>query len=176
MLTRLKRRTSFDPAQNLNGEIGDIWFADGFIISTPENSQIPDVDYDISGKIVMAGAVDIHSHIAGGNVNTARLLLPEQHRNFMARKLNHPFSTARWSTTEIGYRYAQMGYTTVVEPAIFPANALDAHLQMADIPIIDTAGLVILGNDDFCCDYYAPKPVKTKSMITLRGRCTPQNV
>ena len=30
-----------------------------------------------------------------------------------------------------------------------PANALDAHLQMADIPIIDTAGLAILGNDDF---------------------------
>ena len=149
MLTRLKGGRVFDPAQNLNGEIGDIWFADGFIISAPENSQMPDVDYDVSGKIVMAGAIDIHSHIAGGNVNTARLLLPEQHRNFMARKLNHPFSTARWSTTEIGYRYAQMGYTTVVEPAILPVNALDAHLQMADIPIIDTAGLAILGNDDF---------------------------
>jgi len=27
------------------------------------------------GKIVMAGAIDIHSHIAGGNVNTARLLV-----------------------------------------------------------------------------------------------------
>ena len=25
--------------------------------------------------IVMAGAIDIHSHIGGGNVNTARLLL-----------------------------------------------------------------------------------------------------
>ena len=149
MLTRLKGGHVFDPAQNLNGEIGDIWFADGFIISVPENSQMPDVDYDVSGKIVMAGAIDIHSHIAGGNVNTARLLLPEQHRNFMARKLNHPFSSARWSTTEIGYRYAQMGYTTVVEPAILPVNALDAHLQMADIPIIDTAGLAILGNDDF---------------------------
>lgn len=149
MLTRLKGGRVFDPAQNLNGEIGDIWFADGFIISAPGNSQMPDVDYDVSGKIIMAGAIDIHSHIAGGNVNTARLLLPEQHRNFMARKLNHPFSTARWSTTEIGYRYAQMGYTTVVEPAILPVNALDAHLQMADIPIIDTAGLAILGNDDF---------------------------
>ena len=27
--------------------------------------------------IVMAGAIDIHSHIAGGNVNNARLLSPE---------------------------------------------------------------------------------------------------
>ena len=149
MLTRLKGGQIFDPAQNLNGIVQDLWFRDGLIISAPDNSQTPDVDYDISGKIVMAGAIDIHSHIAGGNVNTARLLLPEQHRNFMTRKLNHPFSNARWSTTEIGYRYAQMGYTTVVEPAILPVNALDAHLQMADIPIIDTAGLAILGNDDF---------------------------
>lgn len=149
MKTRLKGGQIFDPAQNLNGVVQDLWFQDGVIIPTPQKNEIPDVDYDISGKVVMAGAIDIHSHIAGGNVNTARLLLPEQHRNFMARKLNHPFGTSRWSTTEIGYRYAQMGYTTVVEPAILPANALDAHLQMADIPIIDTAGLAILGNDDF---------------------------
>jgi len=147
--TRLKGGQIFDPAQNLNGVVQDLWFQDGVIIPTPHKNEIPDVDYDISGKVVMAGAIDIHSHIAGGNVNTARLLLPEQHRNFMARKLNHPFGISRWSTTEIGYRYAQMGYTTVVEPAILPANALDAHLQMADIPIIDTAGLAILGNDDF---------------------------
>jgi len=147
--TRLKGGQVFDPAQNLNGDICDIWFENGFIIPTPDHSTMPDMDYDISGKIVMAGAIDIHSHIAGGNVNTARLLLPEQHRNFVARNLNHAFSTARWSSTEIGYRYAQMGYTTVVEPAILPANALDAHFQMADIPIIDTAGLAILGNDDF---------------------------
>ena len=149
MLTRLKGGQIFDPAQNLNGVVQDLWFQDGVIIPTPHKNEMPDVNYDISGKVVMAGAIDIHSHIAGGNVNTARLLLPEQHRNFMERKLNHPFSSARWSTTEIGYRYAQMGYTTVVEPAILPANALDAHLQMADIAIIDTAGLAILGNDDF---------------------------
>jgi len=41
-----------------------------------------------------------------------------------------------------------MGYTTVVEPAMLPVNALDVHLQMADIPILDTAALAILGNDD----------------------------
>jgi|688.fasta_scaffold07238_26 formylmethanofuran dehydrogenase subunit A len=149
MRVRLKGGQIFDPAQNLNGVVHDLWFQEGVIIPTPHKNAVPDMDYDISGKIVMAGAIDIHSHIAGGNVNTARLLLPEQHRNFMARKRNHPFSTSRWSTTEIGYRYAQMGYTTVVEPAILPVNALDAHLQMADIPIIDTAGLAILGNDDF---------------------------
>ena len=30
--------------------------------------------------IRVAGGIDIHSHIAGVNVNTARLLMPEQHR------------------------------------------------------------------------------------------------
>lgn len=148
MKTRLKGGTVFDPAQHLNGVVQDIWFENGRIIQPP-NDAVANKEYDVSGKIVMAGAIDIHSHIAGGNVNTARLLLPEQHRNYTARRLNHPFSTAHWSATEIGYRYAQMGYTTVVEPAVLPANALDAHLQMADIPIIDTAGLAILGNDDF---------------------------
>ncbi|WP_432745620.1 formylmethanofuran dehydrogenase subunit A [Methylobacter sp. G7] len=149
MLTRLTGGRIFDPAQGLNGAVQDLFIRGGVIISAPDSGETITADYNVSGKVVMAGAIDIHSHIAGGNVNTARLLLPEQHRNFMARKLGHAFSTARWSTTEIGYRYAQMGYTTVVEPAVLPANALDAHLQMADIPIIDTAGLAILGNDDF---------------------------
>ena len=149
MLTRLTGGQVYDPAQGWCGEIKDLYIRDGVLVSTPDAGERIGHDYDLRGKIVMAGAIDIHSHIAGGNVNTARVLLPEQHRNSMARKLGHAFSTARWSTTEIGYRYAQMGYTTVVEPAILPANALDAHLQMADIPIIDTAGLAILGNDDF---------------------------
>ncbi|PKM36464.1 MAG: formylmethanofuran dehydrogenase subunit A [Gammaproteobacteria bacterium HGW-Gammaproteobacteria-10] len=149
MLIRLKGGKVYDPAQSLDGEIRDIYFRDGVIVDKPEPDAVIDADYDIAGRVVMAGAIDIHSHIAGGNVNTARLLLPEQHRNFVARKLGHRFSTSRWSATETGYRYARMGYTTVVEPAILPINALDAHLQMADIPIIDTAGLAVLGNDDY---------------------------
>lgn len=31
---------------------------------------------------------------------------------------------------------------------MLPVNALDVHLQMADIPIMDTAALAVLGNDD----------------------------
>lgn len=148
MLCKLTGGTLYDPAQLINGEIRDIFIRDGFIVQDPGANARFDEIHDVSGKVVMAGAVDIHSHIAGGNVNTARLLLPEQHRNHMARRLNQPFSTAKWSTTETGYRYARMGYTTVVEPAMLPVNALDVHLQMADIPIIDTAALAIMGNDD----------------------------
>ena len=45
-----------------------------------------------------------------------------------------------------------MGFTTVVEPAVSPHHALHAHLELADIPIIDKAILAILGNDDFVLD------------------------
>lgn len=148
MLIKLSGGQIFDPAQNLHGEQRDLFIRDGWIANDPAPSSHFDAVYDVTGQIVMAGAVDIHSHIAGGNVNTARLLLPEQHRNHMARRLNNPFSTAKWSSTDIGYRYARMGYTTVVEPAMLPVNALDVHLQMTDIPILDTAALAILGNDD----------------------------
>lgn len=148
MLIKLTGGRIYDPSQKLHGEQRDLFIQDGLMVDDPGQDVKFDAVYDLSGQIVMAGAVDIHSHIAGGNVNTARLLLPEQHRNHMARQLKHPFSTSKWSSTDIGYRYARMGYTTVVEPAMLPVNALDVHLQMADIPILDTAALAILGNDD----------------------------
>ena len=97
----------------------------------------------------MAGAIDIHSHIAGGNVNTARLLLPENHRAHVARPAETPLSTAGWSTFETGCRYAAMGFTTVIEPAVPTHTALHSHLELADMPIIDKGILAVVGEDDF---------------------------
>ncbi len=78
MLIRLSGGRVIDPANGRDG-IGDLWIRDDRIVAPP-TGETPDAVYDVSGKIVMAGAIDIHSHIAGGNVNTARLLLPENHR------------------------------------------------------------------------------------------------
>ena len=108
-----------------------------------------DETYDVAGKIVMAGAIDIHSHIAGNNVNTARLLLPEFHRDAGMRQEQTPLANAAWGTFQTGCLYAAMGFTTVVEPAVAPQDALHAHLELADIPIIDKATLSVLGNDDY---------------------------
>jgi formylmethanofuran dehydrogenase subunit A len=138
----------YDPAQGLAGTVRDIFVEDGRIAADPGPGAVVDQSYDLGGKIVMPGAIDIHTHVAGGNVNSARLLLPEQHRASMERRLAAPFGNAKWSTWETGYRYARMGYTTVVEPAVLPVNALQAHLEMADIPIVDKAGLAVLGSDD----------------------------
>ena len=42
-----------------------------------------------------------------------------------------------------------MGFTTVVEPAVLPVNSFLTHLELEKIPMIDKAGLAILGNDSF---------------------------
>ncbi len=148
MLTRIAGGRLIDPAANRD-EIGDVWIRDGRITAAPAAGTRPDESYDASGKLVMAGGIDIHSHIAGANVNTARLLLPEWHRAATARPEQTPLSQAGWTTFETGCRYAAMGFTMVVEPAVAPHYALHAHLELGDIPIIDKATLSILGNDDF---------------------------
>lgn len=147
MLILLKGGRIIDPV-NERDEIGDLWIKGGRI-AAPPLGRLADEVHNVSGKIVMAGGIDIHSHIAGGNVNTARLLLPEMHRSRLPRKAGLPLSTAKWSTFETGTLYAAMGFTTVIEPAIVPHQALQAHLELSDIPIIDKGILTVLGNDDF---------------------------
>ena len=148
MTTRIAGGRVIDPAHRRDG-IGDVWIRDGRVIAAPPAGTVADTTFDVTGKIVMAGAIDIHSHIAGWNVNTARLLLPEFHRAASPRPATTPLSNAGWSTFATGCLYAQMGFTTVVEPAVLPQYALHAHLELADIPIIDKATLAVLGNDDF---------------------------
>ena len=156
----------FDPTQNLNGEKKDIFVENGKIVD-PNISDIYKfkISYDVNGMIVMAGAIDIHSHIAGGNVNNARLLSPEIHSNFvknnLKRKKTLPGFNSEWTSEGTGYRYAEMGFTTVVEPAVLPVNSFLTHLELERIPMIDKAGLAILGNDSFLLESMHKKRVKT---------------
>ncbi len=147
MLTCLRGGHLIDPANGTDA-VGDVWFEDGHIIAQPKGRG-SEKEYDASGHIVMAGAIDIHSHIAGDGVNTARLLMPEAKGACWPRLAGTPLSESGWTTFETGRLYAQMGYTTVIEPAILPHHALHAHLELADIPIIDKGLLTVLGNDDF---------------------------
>lgn len=134
-----------DPA-NGRDEIGDLYIADGRLAEPPSDPDKAEA-LDLTGKIVMAGGIDIHSHIAGNTVNWARMLMPssgapEPHPGHLP--LGAPLPTA----FETGRLYAQMGFTTVVEPALLPQGAVQAHLELADIPFIDTAALAVLGNED----------------------------
>ncbi|MEX0777524.1 MAG: formylmethanofuran dehydrogenase subunit A [Phycisphaeraceae bacterium] len=51
-------------------------------------------------------------------------------------------------TLDTGRRYAQMGYTTVIEAAVGPSDARHAHLQLDDTPLLDTGILVLMDNHE----------------------------
>ena len=152
MLTKLTGGKIYDPMNGVDGETRDIYVQDGRIVAEPANGARVEQEFPLHGKIVMAGAIDPHSHIGGGKVTIARMLMPEDHQgNEVARTelLRSGCGHAVPSTMTTGYRYAEMGYTAAFEPAMLPANARQAHLEMGDIPIIDKGAYVMLGNDDF---------------------------
>ncbi|MEN9460484.1 MAG: hypothetical protein RIS84_504 [Pseudomonadota bacterium] len=139
-MIKLSQGIIYDPLHAPQSRVGDIYLENGQIVAAPIQINTPLEQFDLSGKIVMAGAIDLHSHIAGAAVNLARLLLPKGKVPKLA-----PLPTT-WDT---GQCYAEMGYTCAFEPAIIPHNARHAHLEMQDIPIIDTGGYLVLGNEDY---------------------------
>ncbi len=160
MITLLKNGKVIDPTQNKDGVVEDIYIRNGRITAKPSDSEKINQTIDLKGKIVMAGAIDMHSHIGGGKVNIARMMLPEfqkqQHQE--TKQYSEPEAhictpncshMATPSTTETGMRYIEMGYTAAFEPAILAVNARQAHLEMADTPMIDKGGYAMLGNDDY---------------------------
>jgi len=144
MLIRIQGGRVVDPTDGRDG-VGDVWIEDGCVVAASERE--PDRTIDASGCVVMAGGVEVHSHIAGGNVVMSRLLLPDLYVSEAAPD-GHPFAQAGGSGAWIGANYARMGYTTAIEPALPPSNALATHLELADIPLLDRGGLAVMGNDD----------------------------
>lgn len=152
MLIKLSGGAVYDPASGIDGKVQDIYIENGRIIPKPLANVPVDKEYDLSGKVVMSGAIDMHTHIGGGKGNIARTLLPEDHRIDPVPRTSITRSGnghAMPSTYITGYRYAEMGYTAAFEPAVLPVNSRQAHMEMGDIPILDKGGYVMLGSDDF---------------------------
>jgi formylmethanofuran dehydrogenase subunit A len=151
-LIRLAGGRIYDPAHDIDGEIRDLFVDRGRMVGAPAPGTPIDREYDLRGRVVMAGAIDVHTHIGGGKVNLARAMLPEDHRDnaFARTSVTRAGSgVAAPSTFAAGYRYAEMGYTACFEPAMLPVNARQAHMEMGDTPIVDKGGYALLGNDDF---------------------------
>ena len=161
MILKFSQGKVYDPANGVNGVVQDIYVRDNKIIDPSSIQSSESIkEYNLNGKILMAGAIDIHTHIGGGKGNIARLMLPEDHRDHPAHAEGICRSSSGHATPTTlltGYRYAQMGYTACFEPAMLPANARHAHLEMADTPIIDTGGYVLLGNDELLLNMIANK-------------------
>src|SRR5881296_2224884 len=151
---RISGGTVYDPANGVDGAVRDVCIqGERIVAELPSN--VPRLD--ARGMIVMPGGVDIHAHIAGSSVNQGCRLLPEQHATdpVPAPRLADG-ATARSgtagtipSTFTTGYRYAGLGYTTVMEAAVAPLAARHAHAELDDTPIIDAGCFVLLGNDDY---------------------------
>ena len=152
MLLRLKGGTIYDPHNGICNKKKDIFVQDGKIVTNPGRHRKIDKTIDISGKVVMAGGIDIHTHIGGGKVNIARMMMPEdhiEHSDFTGKTTRGGSGYIAPTSHSTGYRYAEMGYTSCFEPAMIPANARQTHMEMADTPMIDTGAYNLLGNDDF---------------------------
>lgn len=160
MLIKLTGGTVYDPIQGIDGEVRDLYVGGERLVAAPANGGRPDHEYDLRGMVVMAGAIDMHTHIGGGKVNLARAMLPEEQRKHVVARtdlLRSGSDSIIPSTLTTGYRYAEMGYTACFEPAMLMVNSRQAHMEMADTPMVDTGGYVMLGNDDFYLRLLAEK-------------------
>ena len=147
-MLRITNGEVYDPANGINGEVRDICIADGRIAASASGGRI----LDASGMVVMPGGVDMHAHIAGPKVNTARKMRPEDHR--LDPEPRTPVTRSGVGKTvpttfATGYRYAAMGYTTAFDAAVPPMAARHAHEEFMDTPVIDKGFFVLMGNNEF---------------------------
>jgi formylmethanofuran dehydrogenase subunit A len=144
----------YDPINGVNGEKMDIAVRDGKIVEKVNERRARKID--ASGMIVMPGGVDIHTHIAGSEVNTGRLLRPEDHYKDVEAKTSKTRSGVGHSipsTFTTGYRYARMGYTTIMNPSMPPLEAKHTHEELNDTPMLDKATYPLLGDWWFVLEY-----------------------
>jgi formylmethanofuran dehydrogenase subunit A len=143
-----------DPAHAGSGQHRDLALREGRIVE-PGAGETFDLEIDASGCVVMAGGIDMHTHIGGGKVNLARLLMAEDHRagpNPIALPRN-PLELASCGncapgTLATGYRYVEMGYTAAFEPAMVRATRATRTWRWPTCRSSTTGAYVMLGNDE----------------------------
>jgi len=129
----------FDPATGEHDVHRDVWIDGDRIVdseSLDARQASAATSVDVRNCVLMAGGIDLHTHIGGGKMTIARMLLPEQRPcDFLP------------TTLATGNAYASMGYSAAFEPAMIACNARQAHAEMADTPHLDTGAYVLLGNE-----------------------------
>ena len=167
--TKISGGTVYDPANDIDGQIVDLWIADGKMVDAPSDSSTrPTKTIDATGLVIMPGGVDMHCHIAGPKVNVARKMRPEEKRK--AEKIHRTPLTHSGtmgsvpSTFATGYKYAGMGYTTAFDAAIPPLAARHAHEEFEDTPCIDKGFYVLMGNN-----HYVMKSIQDNEPERLRA-------
>ena len=142
----------YDPEHGIEDQVRDIWIKDGRIVTAKEIDRQQAKTIDATGLVVMAGGVDIHSHIVGAKVNAGRKFCPEDHYDHVRARSSFSRSGVGYTTPTTfltGYRYAELGYTTVMEAATAPLVARHTHEELEDTPLIDKGIFVTMGNNHF---------------------------
>ncbi len=165
MTLRIAGGRVYDPANGVAGEVRDVCLSDGKVVEEVP-ADAPRID--ARGMVVMPGGVDIHAHIAGPKVNAARRLAPEEHRGDVVERsaiMRSGTGGTVPSTFVTGYRYALLGYTTVVEAATPPLAARHALAELRDTPMIDAAFLLLMGNNQALFDLIRSDPARVRDAI-----------
>ena len=142
----------YDPLNKINAQEQDIWIRQGRIVAPEAVDRQRAKIIDAAGLVVMPGGVDIHSHIVGAKVNAGRKFRPEDHRHNVRERTDLTRSGSGYTvptTNLLGYRYAEMGYTTVMEAATAPLVARHTHEELEDTPILDKGVFITMGNNHF---------------------------
>ncbi len=153
----IKNGAVFDPKNGIAGDKTDISIKDGKIVDKVGTKASV---IDAGGRLVMPGGVDAHSHIAGAKVNVGRIMRPEDTRSGIKprTKLTRPCTGYTVPNVyAMGYRYAQMGYTTVFEAAQAIMKARHTHEELEEIPIIDKGALTLFGSNWPTMDFVREK-------------------
>ncbi len=153
----IKNGAVFDPKNGIAGDKTDISIKDGKIVDkVSSNASV----IDAGGRLVMAGGVDAHSHIAGAKVNVGRIMRPEDTRVGIKPRTKITRPCTGYTVPNVyamGYRYAQMGYTTVFEAAQAIMKSRHTHEELEEIPIIDKGALTLFGSNWPTMDYVREK-------------------
>ena len=159
----------YDPVNGLDGQVRDLWVHNGRIVEGPSHADEKAARHlNVAGLVVMPGGVDMHCHIAGPKVNTARKMRPEEKRRDtpVRRTLNTHSGTMGSvpSTFATGYKYLGLGYTTAFDAAVPPLSARHAHEEFADTPCIDKGFYVLMGNN-----HYVMNSIKNQELERLQA-------
>jgi len=143
----------YDPANGIDGAVKELRIDDhGRFVDAIEGGRT----IDATGMILLPGGVDVHTHVAGGAINFARAMTPEDHRRTQAfiRTKNRRSGLGGMAPTTFatGYLYAGMGWTTVNEAAVPVLSARHTHEELGDIPIVDKSTLALMANNEILLD------------------------
>src|SRR5688572_13168328 len=154
-MVRITGGRVYDPANSVDGVVKDVYIGDDGRIA-PDATGTAGQTIDATGMLVFPGGVDVHTHVAGGALNFARGLVPENQR--VARKFMHGAKLRGGiggmtpTTFATGYLYAGMGWTTVNEAAVPILSAKHTHEELHDIPIVDKSTLLLMANNELVLD------------------------